>query len=609
MRNENSGKIITALRVQDDISLRKLAKGLCSLPTLSRIESCERIPDKLLLDTLLQRLGKASDKLEAIMGIPDYQVYLRREQIEEYIISGEYEEAKKLIDKYLTRREANTTVHRQYILKIKAILSELEDHDMEKSKEYIDMAIKMTMPEGVEEALKEALLSKSEIQLILMKIYHCNSKEDYYKALDILDKLDSYVKKHYTDEEELAKIYAKIVLVGAKILLDLKMYEKAVEICEYAVELLRKNDVLTDLYKILVMLIEGLEHIDGRSDELRKLKKWETTLRELFIEYDIQLSEGSIGLLVENRQCEILLIDEIIRRERKAQGLSQEELCENICTPENLSAVENGKRAPTIKNYDKLVGKLGLSKDYYISILYTEIFEVQELRRECNRLTYLKKYEEAERVLNKIEKMIDLHVPVNAQYIMFNKALLQYRRNKITKERALKRAIRALDKTIKYNDGDFKIGFGLSQEEVKILNFIGIIYRRMGQIEKTVEIYKKALQSYESSKVTTKKHYFSSSLLMSSLCMDLEEMDEIYESMEISEKGIKLALECGRATMIPSFLANKACCLEKAGKENEKACMKYLQQAFYINDIIKNEYNKSATEKYYFKCYGEIDWY
>lgn len=134
MRNENSGKIITALRVQDDISLRKLAKGLCSLPTLSRIESCERIPDKLLLDTLLQRLGKASDKLEAIMGIPDYQVYLRREQIEEYIISGEYVEAKKLIDKYLTRREANTTVHRQYILKIKAILSELEDHDMEKVK-------------------------------------------------------------------------------------------------------------------------------------------------------------------------------------------------------------------------------------------------------------------------------------------------------------------------------------------------------------------------------------------------------------------------------------------------------------------------------------------
>lgn len=161
---------------------------------------------------------------------------------------------------------------------------------------------------------------------------------------------------------------------------------------------------MTDLYKILVMLIEGLEHIDGRSDELRKLKKWETTLRELFIEYDIQLSEGSIGLLVENRQCEILLIDEIIRRERKAQGLSQEELCENICTPENLSAVENGKRAPTIKNYDKLVGKLGLSKDYYISILYTEIFEVQELRRECNRLTYLKKYGEAERVLNKIRK-------------------------------------------------------------------------------------------------------------------------------------------------------------------------------------------------------------
>lgn len=96
---------------------------------------------------------------------------------------------------------------------------------------------------------------------------------------------------------------------------------------------------------------------------------------------------------------------------------------------------------------------------------------------------------------------------------------------------------------------------------------------------------------------------------MSNLCMDLEEMNEIEESMEISEKGIKLELECGRATMIPSFLANKVCCLEKVGKENKKACMKYLQQAFYVSDIIKNEYNKSATEKYYIKQYGEIEWY
>ena len=609
MKNTNSGKIITSLRMDRKISLKMLANGLCSIATLSRIERCERIPDKLLLDAIFQRLGKSSDKLEVILTDSDHKLYLHRQQIEKCIIAGDYQEAKKLLDEYANKSEAKEVVHKQYLLKIKAVLSELDDKDMEKSREYIDRAIRTTMAEGEESALENSLLSKTEIQLILMKIYYCSSEKTYEKVSYMLDRLNEYVKQHYTDEEETAKIYAKIVRVEAKILLEVKMYEEAAKICDTALELLGKNDLLLDFYEILVMYIKSLEQIDHESYKFRKMKKWEQTLKELYTEYEIQLPVGSMGLLTENDQCEILLLSEIFRKERNARGLSQEQLSVDICTPETISAIENGRRAPTLKNYDKLVKRLNITKEFYNSFLSTEKFEINELRRECNRLIYLKKYEEAELLLNKIIKMVDITLPVNEQYIVFNQALIQYNKNEISKEDALEDAIYALERTFEYNDGDFDADFNLSQEEVKILNFIGIIYKHLNEPEKAVDIYKRVLQSYENSKVSVKGHYFGNSLIMANLCINLEQMNKIKESMEIAQQGIKQGLECGKAIMIPVFLASKVSCLEKGKGQNKKACMKYLQQAFYIADIIKNESFKSATEKHYVENYGDISWY
>ena len=70
---------------------------MCSIPALSRIEACDRIPDKLLLDALMQRLGKSPDKLESIVSTGDYELYLHRERIQRCIVDENYtlEELKK----------------------------------------------------------------------------------------------------------------------------------------------------------------------------------------------------------------------------------------------------------------------------------------------------------------------------------------------------------------------------------------------------------------------------------------------------------------------------------------------------------------------------------
>ena len=224
MRNKNIGKIIHTLRTCNQISQEKLARGLCSVSALSRIEACERIPDKLLLDALLQRLGKSPDKLESIVTAGDYELYIYRENIQNCILDKDYEKAGLLLEEYAGKKEAEERVHKQYILKMKAAICELEGKDLEKSEKYIEEAIRITMPEGEREALNNSLLSIPEIQLILMKISHYENKDNDKQIWEVLNQLNDYVKEHYTDEEELVKIYVKIARAEARILLERKRY-------------------------------------------------------------------------------------------------------------------------------------------------------------------------------------------------------------------------------------------------------------------------------------------------------------------------------------------------------------------------------------------------
>lgn len=606
MRDKNIGKIIYTLRTCNNISQEKLARGLCSVSALSRIEACERIPDKLLLDALIQRLGKSPDKLESVVSTGDYELYLYREKIQKNIIDGNYEEAKIVLENYTEKKEAEERVHKQYILKIKSILCELADKDEEKSRKYLDEAIRITMPEGGMAALEDSLLSTSEIQLLLMEICHYENKDDDKKVWDVLSKLNHYVKVHYTDEEELVKIYVKIARAEASILLERQRYDKAVKICELALDLLGKNGVLSNFQEILSLMIEGLEHLDD-SKKLYKMRKWKHTLKDLYKEYNIPFSEDTSFLFTENSQREILLVNEVIQRGRKTKGLTQEKLSEDICTPENLSAIESGKRVPSIKNYDKFMEKLGIDKDYYNSFISAEQFEIHELRRECSRLIHHKKYNEAEKILEKIAARIDSTIPVNKQYILFNKVLLLQEQGKIKEEEALKEAIKALELTFEYNDGNFKTDALLSQKEVKIINYIGTLYKKMNQTQKTIAIYKKVVESYESSKVSAKCHYTGSSLILANLSLILEESNQLTESMEMAKLGITQVLHCGRGSLLSNFLSNMACCLEKM--DNKKACEKYLQQAFYISDMMKNEFLNDAIRKYYEERYEKMNWY
>lgn len=102
------GSIIErARKEQKAISQKTLIQGICSIQTLYAIETNQYKTDILLVDILLQRLGKSPDKLEIILSQEAYQLVRQRDLIEEAILRGRKALAAAALEAYPAQNNVN----------------------------------------------------------------------------------------------------------------------------------------------------------------------------------------------------------------------------------------------------------------------------------------------------------------------------------------------------------------------------------------------------------------------------------------------------------------------------------------------------------------------
>ena len=98
MSNCEIGSLIKKEREEKKISREKLCNGICTQTMLFKIEDNQSDTDKLLVDILLQRLGKSPDKLEVIMSYGEYNKIRARKIIEELMLKKRFNRAKYLLE-------------------------------------------------------------------------------------------------------------------------------------------------------------------------------------------------------------------------------------------------------------------------------------------------------------------------------------------------------------------------------------------------------------------------------------------------------------------------------------------------------------------------------
>ncbi len=254
------GAAIQYFRESYGITQGKLCKGLCSIATLSRIEAGERDADSLLLETLLERLGRMPNQFELILTDFDYLIYVNREEITNQIKERNLDKAEELLLEYEHVAASKGNAHMQFIIYSKALMNELQGGEVDETLNLLMDAISCTVPEFKAHRIKDYYLSNNEIGIIIDIIQYMLLGGLIDWAKEILGQIIEYLELQALSEEN-NLIYAKVTVLAGRLYLQEGHALKAKEMCDKGIERSkgsRKMDYLGDLYYLKAKTIEEL---------------------------------------------------------------------------------------------------------------------------------------------------------------------------------------------------------------------------------------------------------------------------------------------------------------------------------------------------------------
>lgn len=264
MENNKIGSAIQYFRESYQISQGKLCMGLCSIATLSRIEAGERDVDSLLLETLLERLGRMPNQFELILTEVDYDLYLKREEIKKQAEARNYSSTYALLQEYEQITATKGNVHVQFVKAYRALLNELDGGTIETTIDLMMEAITCTVPEFKTSEIKDYYLSNSELNIIVHILKLMVTAGMNKNAKQILKQVLDYLELHASVEEN-NNLYSKVAIIASRLYIKENNLKKALEICNKGFEKSkgsRKMDYLGELTFIKAQATEGLSKLE-----------------------------------------------------------------------------------------------------------------------------------------------------------------------------------------------------------------------------------------------------------------------------------------------------------------------------------------------------------
>lgn len=183
----------------------------------------------------------------------------------------------------------------------------------------------------------------------------------------------------------------------------------------------------------------------------------------------------------------------IIKYTRLAKNMTQEELSQFICDPATLSRYENGQINPTNDKFSQLMQRMGETGELYTFPIQCETVDLQVKMKELLNCIEKKEWNMAEKMLEKIkiEHHMSMKFPENRQYAGRIEIILKFRRNEISREKAIEELENLLELTINDYEEFLKLEFlRISETEMMILYNIATYLGNVGKIEKAEFIFR-----------------------------------------------------------------------------------------------------------------------
>lgn len=294
-----------------------------------------------------------------------------------------------------------------------------------------------------------------------------------------------------------------------------------------------------------------------------------------------------------------------IKKRRKELGISQEDLCEGLCSVSTLSRLENNQQTPSRSLARQLLERLGLPKNRFIVLWDQESLAVGTLVREirndiiqCRRVLAAdrpKICEQIEKRMLKLEEIIDPNDQSARQFLLSQKALLGEAKGIYSSEEKLSLQLKAIHLTCpKFDPDDFRHGY-YSVDEAMLINQIAESYAEVGQRRRAIDVYRQLLLYIEKNYKDLAEYANYFCIVAHNYAIDLTLEKRYVEAIEIAERGRKNCIHNGKLQFLPGFLAIQAECYFFL--ENSATSEKLYRQAFYTYEAFGDSVNQEVIRR------------
>lgn len=551
--DQDFAKLLKNIRTEEKVSLDQLAMGLMSASQLVKIENGERPINKNIRDRLLERLGVSKELYENLLDLCDFEEWDYKKKILSAIQDKKIEDAYRLLKEYKAHLRENDRINHQFILAMWGEVLKQEGASKEKIAECYRKAVILTIPDAEKVWSEKRPLSVLEMNLLLE-----------------------------TQTENL-------------------------KICEKAIDKLRdagRTYYLVELLEIEIQILETMpedavtEHLEKNETDRINAKELMSMIKNLYAEYEVPAYIQDCTYFYQQKW--IFSMKDVLRTRREMFGLTQEQLCEGICSVKSLRRAEKGQTDMQRETLKKLLNRLGLSGQMQWSRLITSDREVIRMAEELADYINDRKFSVASKQLESMKSRIDLDIPQNKQYFLEKQALLEFEQGKVTREEFVKMEKEALECTLRAENLYRKENVYLTEQEIRCIRNS---WKGMEKKEKK-ESVKFLLEFYGKNIL---KNGFSEAISMyefvtESAVNELGNMGEHEWAEEIDRRAIRASLLCRRVWNVHyklyDILWNENEIMKKNGKRVSNGEMNTeLKRCIIISHYVKRYFYENVYKE------------
>lgn len=574
----NIGRLLYGIRTKYEMNVKDICRGICSPSSYCMYENGEIVPDILLVNMFLDRMGFGILGLTAYISEKEVVYFKWKESTRACIRNENYKKLVMLLEHMPTGNVSlNKKIREQYAWFIKGIVAEKDTADLKKATECYEKALECTCGFLIKSQKIEGTFSVREIHIYaiyLNLLCKVNPKEKE-EVISRFYQLMQYVNVHYVEEQQKVKIYPLLVCLWGNLVIEGKDTEGSFEIFEKTLELLRKQKSLYCLLEIMRLhILVGLKEKRDMSKEQEDIK----ILQSFFEEFGYRAQSQTY--VPQANEIMLEHVGQYLSTERKKVNFTQEKISDGICSVESYSRIENGRK-PTRNNYKALTEKIGTENRYYIELVNTGNIDALLLRREISYELFMEKNERLPELLEELKTVLgEKEVAKNRQYLEFVQVSIEEN----TGRKTWNQCCDMFRNILSYTMNEKEIGkkrHVYTMLEINLIDHISVCMAKDGKSEEAMHLIKAFLDDMDYMK--TEKYYetFLAKLNYARWKSDRGNFDE---AECIYREGIEQRIRRNKTELLDEYIGEYAYNKYLKNNINEKQDVKrYLLYALVLS--------------------------